>query len=103
MKTNRRGSSPTCHAFQYARFSATSGRSCSAARSVFFERDSHGVERHPDRRQRALDTQAFAQFYQRGIGLLLHQDRQLGPVDLRLASAADPRSDLAGFTPPLLE
>ena len=53
-KTSRRGSTVASSARQVARASATSGRSCSRARSVFFarqaellERPAHGRSAHP--------------------------------------------------------
>src|SRR5207237_9134671 len=61
MNTNRSGSSPGIRSAQTCRFSLTSGRSCSAARMTFFERQleaSEVVEQRPDA---DLDPQPLAQ------------------------------------------
>src|SRR5262249_54061216 len=49
IKTRRRGSSVGCSAFNSARAAATSGRSCSAARRVFFESYVMTIVECPDR------------------------------------------------------
>src|SRR5260370_2210863 len=48
-KTSRAGSRPGCSAFQAARASATSGRSCSLACTIFFKADALGGEETPHR------------------------------------------------------
>src|SRR5512145_461665 len=54
MKTRRGVRSLGCSAFSAARPAATSGRSCSAACSVFFEGDVVTVEEAPDRADAGL-------------------------------------------------
>src|SRR6266545_4708738 len=49
MNTSRAGSRAGCSSFQAARASATSGRSCSLACTIFFEADALGSKEPPYR------------------------------------------------------
>src|SRR5262245_5151634 len=73
MKTRLGARSLGCSAFSAARSAATSGRSCSAACSVFFEGDGVPVEEAPDRADArlllALRAQTLADLLQRQVRL----------------------------------
>src|SRR5271169_463114 len=56
MNTRRSALSEGCSAFNAARAAATSGRSCSAACRVFFERDLVTIEEAPDRGRSNLES-----------------------------------------------
>src|ERR1700675_4986502 len=58
IKTSRRLRNDDCSAFNSARAAATSGRSCSAACSVFFERDAVPLVKSPNRG--SADLQSFS-------------------------------------------
>jgi hypothetical protein len=64
-KTSRSGANLPWYFFQNRRLWATSGRSCSAADSVFFEAEPSVVDHLPDR-DLAGDNAAFAQFNRQG-------------------------------------
>src|ERR1700680_414978 len=72
MKTRRDGASDGCSAFNWARAAATSGRSCSAACSVFFNGDLVASEEAPDRShsnlQLLLARKARADLLERQVG-----------------------------------
>lgn len=70
-KMSLQGSSPPWVRFQRRRALATSSRSCSAARSVFFLCQSHVHEHVVNGGQRALQAQGLTQFGQGHIGLAL--------------------------------
>src|SRR5260221_7557881 len=80
MKTRRWGSSLGCLPAHALRAAATSGRSCSAARMLFFEADAVAVEEPPDRSDpRLLLTlieQTALDFFQCQVGLLPNQSKQ---------------------------
>src|SRR5450631_836490 len=57
INTSRRACKDDCSAFSAARAAATSGRSCSAACSVFFERDAVPLVKSPNRG--SADLQSF--------------------------------------------
>jgi len=61
MKIRRCGSSPCWLVRQVSRASPTSGRSCSAARTLFFEADAMTVEKPPHRTNANGQTALFAQ------------------------------------------
>src|SRR3954447_15218936 len=75
MKTRRAGSTSRCRAAHWARRRATSGRSCSAAISVFFITELLGVDELPDRA--VVDLEA-------ALGELSHEPAQ-GEVPLPAA------------------
>src|SRR4029077_13946031 len=74
MKTSRSGASLACLSDHAVRAAATSGRSFSAARTLFFEADAVAVEEPPDRTEpRLLLTlieQTALDFFQCQVGLL---------------------------------
>ena|ERR1035438_6314627 len=77
MKTSLLASRPGCSAFHVCRASATSGRSCSAACSVFFEADPVPFEEPADRglgrdQPKAIGYPLF-KFYQGEVGLRGHK------------------------------
>src|SRR6266404_6406775 len=91
MKTSRSGSSLACLSDHAVRAPATSGRSCSAARTLFFEADAVAVEEPPDRTEpRLLLTlieQTALDLLQCQVGLLPNQFEQplLMPLQRRPA------------------
>src|SRR6266404_9707978 len=91
MKTSRSGSSLACLSDHAVRAAATSGRSCSAARTLFFEADAVAVEEPPDRPQpRLLLTlieQTALDLFQRQIGFMPNQLKQPVLVFLQRRSA----------------
>lgn len=102
MKISRWASRLGCSARHRVRCSATSGRSCSAAWSVFFKSESQPAQRHVHRRQAASDSQALVQFPGRRVGLLFHKPTQLLQVDLYdRRTAAGSGVCLAVFASPL--
>src|SRR5580704_5015914 len=108
MKTRRSGSSSVWFCAHSVRAAATSGRSCSAARTVFFEADAMAVEEPPDRPKPclvpAIIEQTALDFLQRQIGLAPHQLKQplLMSLERRPALALVRfRRDAAGLPPPL--
>ena len=84
MKTRRRASSLDCLAFSSARAAATSGRSCSAACNVFFERNGVAFVEAPDRRRPDLQPlpglQPRANLIERQVRLLGDQIEQPLPM-----------------------
>jgi hypothetical protein len=104
MKTSFLASRPSWSAFHFWRASATSGRSCSAARSVFFETDPMPLEEPADRSFGRDQTKTFPgplfDLPQGEIGLLRHEFQQ--PVRMRLQRRAAPattrlRTDAPGL------
>src|SRR6201981_1272910 len=78
-KTSRAGSNRPCSRIQRRRACATSARSCSAARRLFFERDVVPLEKPPDRRATARDlelTHHPDDLVQRQVGLQFNQCQQ---------------------------
>src|SRR5258708_33817267 len=76
IKTSRFGSSLGCCLCKALRAAATSGRSCSAARKLFFEAQIQMVQKSGDRRltdRHLLRRQDGPEFGQRDIRLLRHQ------------------------------
>ena len=71
--TSRAGGSAASCSCQHALFSATSGRFCSAACSVFFIGQPQSAQPQIDRRSPKRAVQARAQFGQRSVGLGEHQ------------------------------
>src|SRR5713101_8621780 len=84
MNTRRAGSSRPWYFFHCARRLATSGRSCSVARMLFFEADAFVLEEVPDREVADFDAPLRQLGYQRPQGdiWLLGQAGQQ-PVTLR--------------------
>src|SRR6516225_4178697 len=80
IKTRCSGSSLACSPAQALRAAATSGRSCSAARMLFFEADAVAVKEPPDRPNPrfllALLQQTALDLFQRQIRFLSHQCEQ---------------------------
>src|SRR5260221_12541634 len=80
MKTRRWGSSLGCLSAHAPRAAATSGRSCSAARMLFFEADAVAVEGPPDRSDPplllTLIEQTALDFFPCQVGLLPNQCKQ---------------------------
>src|SRR5258708_16894032 len=108
IKTSRRAHKDDCSAFSAARAAATSGRSCSAACSVFFERDAVPLVKSPNRG--SADLQSFgrsepcADLIECQIGFSGHQIEQ--PLLMRLerratVSGAGLRCDATRCMPPL--
>src|SRR3954452_8576612 len=91
MKTRRAGSTSRCRAAHCARRRATSGRSCSAAISVFFVTELLGVDELPDRAVVDLEV---------ALGELGHEPAQ---GEVALAAAPDqPVAMRAGDLPRLV-
>jgi len=90
MKTRRGASSLDCSAFSSARAAATSGRSCSAACRVFFERDVVAFVEAPDRGrtgfQPLLGPEPCANLFERQVRLRCNQIEQ--PLAMRLERRA---------------
>src|ERR1700688_4321231 len=80
MKTRRGASSLDCSTFSAARAAATSGRSCSAACKVFFERDVVAFVEAPDRGrtgfQPLLALEPRANLFERQVRLRCDQIKQ---------------------------
>src|SRR5262245_30431308 len=91
MKTRRGACSLRCSAFSAARSAATSGRSCSAACSVFFEGDAVTVEEAPDRADAglllSLRAQPRADLLKRQVRFRGDQIDQPLPVHLQRRAA----------------
>jgi hypothetical protein len=104
MNTSRSGSRPTRRARRRDRRSATSGRSCSAARSVFLK-----VRRSVSRAFHSpagthLTPHPCAQLHRRRIGLLRHEHPQSRSINHpRPACTAPPWRDRARLAPPWLQ
>jgi len=94
MKTSRVGSSAGCRARHTRRFSATSGRSCSAACAVFFEADGVTMEEVPQSSNTALDAPFRAQpgndLFKREVWRLVDLRQQ--PVRMRVKLRAPGRA-----------
>src|SRR5215210_457172 len=90
-KTSRAGSSSGWLAFQRSRAAATSGRSCSAACTAFFERDPVTVEKAPDRALRDcqphLVRDPTLQLGQRQVRLASHEVQEPGGMWLQRRTA----------------
>src|SRR6202163_2045948 len=90
MKTSRGASSLDCSTFSAARAAATSGRSCSAACRVFFERDVVAFVEAPDRGrtgfQPLLGLEPHANLFERQVRLRRDQIKQ--PFAMRLKRRA---------------
>src|ERR1700738_1652623 len=90
MKTRRGASSLDCSSFSSARAAATSGRSCSAACRVFFERDVMAFVETPDRGrtgfQPPLGLEPSANLFERQVRLRCDQIKQ--PLAMRLERRA---------------
>src|SRR5674476_449359 len=106
IKTSRFARKDGCSAFSSARAAATSGRSCSAACSVFFKRDAVSIVKSPDRG--SADLKFFGRCEPRAdlvecqIGLSGHQIEQplLMLLERRVAMAgARLRRDATGCPP----
>src|SRR5580704_1333612 len=79
MNTSLAGSNRPCSRIQRRRACATSARSCSAARRLFFERDLVPLEEPPDRRATARNfelTHHPDDLVQRQVGLQFNQRQQ---------------------------
>ena len=92
-----------CHA---TRAAATSGRSCSDGRTVFFNGQAEGPHGAPDRRHTRGRGEGVLQLSQRAIRVRRNQRGQ--GVQVRLKHAApsmslDARRHLARFAPPLFQ
>src|SRR5471030_1246644 len=80
-KTKRCGSRPACCSVRNSsRSAATSGRSCSAATSVFFERKLQGAEGVVERANADCEAQLHPQRFEREIGLLGNSRPEFGFV-----------------------
>src|SRR4029078_13651249 len=97
--TKRSGSNPTCcRARNSARAAATSGRCCSGATSVFFERDLPRPEGVPECADAHLEAEFRPQPFQGQVGLLGDGRPQFGlvtPVKWFLLDPRRPGGDLA--------
>src|ERR1700730_2469545 len=85
-KTSRAGSRSGCSACQAARASATSGRSCSLACTIFFEADALGGEEPPHRPVADMDApvgQLGADLFQRQIWNRRDPRQQPSPLALQ--------------------
>src|SRR5664279_5314399 len=80
IKTSRFARKDDCSAFSSARAATTSGRSCSAACSVFFKRDAVSIVKPPDRSSAHLQfpgrCEPCADLLECQIGLSGHQIEQ---------------------------
>ena len=105
-KTRRVGSQVGAAACHTTRAAATSGRSCSEGRTVFFDGHVQGRHRAPDRRQTGRRAERVLQLGQGAIRLLRDQRGQ--SVQVRLQHPAPPvpldaRCDFARLPPALLQ
>src|SRR5713226_8766713 len=85
-KTSRAGSRAGCSAFQAARASATSGRSCSLACTIFFKADALGGKEPPHRPVADMQTasgQLGADLFQRQIWNRRDPRQQPSPLALQ--------------------
>src|SRR5262245_36953774 len=93
IKIRRRGSRAGCSALSSARAAATSGRSCSAARRVFFEGNVVSIVEPPDQTygylHLLLGTQPRSDFFERQVRLCGNEFQQppLVPLERRAAVA----------------
>src|SRR5271168_2751732 len=91
MKTRRGAFSLDCSTFSSARAAATSGRSCSAACRVFFERDVVAFVEPPDRGragfQPLLGLEPCANLFERQVRLCGDQIKQPLPMRLKRRTA----------------
>src|ERR1700745_3522157 len=97
MKTSLAGSNRPCSRIQRRRACATSARSCSAARKVFFERDLMALKKAPNSRAAARNlvrTHRANDFVQRQVGIHLDQRQQKARVLLQRRRA--PAARLGG-------
>ncbi|MCH6257251.1 hypothetical protein MLD52_11890 [Puniceicoccaceae bacterium K14] len=63
MKTKREASQLACSAFQFSRRRATSARSCSAAKAVFFMAKAHALKLSPNGGIAGLDVALLEKFF----------------------------------------
>jgi hypothetical protein len=82
-KTSFSAKNPACAACQAARALATSGRSCSAARDVFFSRQAQLQKKTPDSRAASLNT-LLVQLMTQIINGLLRLGGDHGPNPIRM-------------------
>jgi hypothetical protein len=75
INTSRAGSRSSWFSNQASRRLRTSGRSCSVAWSVFFERQAVAVEEGPDRADRGLDPRSRPASRHGHVGLRLEASR----------------------------
>src|SRR5712691_1841124 len=104
MNTSRAGSNMPCARIQRRRTRATSARSCSAARRLFFEGHLVALEEEPDRGATAgnpLLAHRTNHLVQRQVRLLRNQPQQKVRVLLQGRRAPTPR--LRGATPSLVK
>src|SRR6516165_12125518 len=90
MKTRADVSSRACCRIQCRRARATSARSCSAARRVFFDADAVALEKPPQRAAAAgkpAPVQGRDEFLQRPVRMLADQSQDLVRVVLQRRSA----------------
>src|SRR6516164_4694901 len=90
VKTRQDVSSRACCRIQCRRARATSARSCSAARRVFFEADAVALEKPPQRAAAAgkpAPVQGRDEFLQRPVRMLADQSQDLVRVVLQRRSA----------------
>ena len=105
-KTRRVGSRVGAVAAHCARAAATSGRSCSDARTVFFTGKAQLFHGPPDRRQTGRRAQGHLQFREGTVRLFADQRRervQLGREHRMPPVALLARGDFAGLPPSLFE
>src|SRR5262249_52814029 len=104
INTSRVELSMACRRFQHRRARATSGRSCSAARKLFFEADVVALEEAPHGSATACDpalVHLTHPLIQRQIRLLLNQREQPGRMYLQWRRA--PAARLGCATPSLVK
>src|SRR5579863_5617553 len=106
MKTRRDESRSPCSRIQRRRASATSARSCSAARRLFFEGDLVSIEKPPKRGAAACDlalSHRAKHLVQRQIWLPCNQGEQPIRMLLQWRSASSPRhrGGTSGIAPAL--
>src|SRR3954470_17406013 len=100
MNTSRAGSRAAIASAHSSRFAFTSGRSCSAARRTFFERQPEPVEARGQGAQADPDPEPVPQLGQGGVGFGGHQVPQPGLVGGQLPRPAGARragADPAGL------
>src|SRR5580658_2603807 len=93
MKTRRRGSHPGCSLRQSLRAAATSGRSCSAARVVFFRAQAETMQLVPE----GVDADRYPKVHQTTLLQLRQADVRLAayPAADRSAVLLQPRAPVA--------
>src|SRR5262249_1369929 len=107
MKTYWRTSRSGSQSRQRRRSAATSGRRCSSACTVFFEREIELIEGAPDRRQAGRRPQGLADLLERRIGPRCDQGGQA--IEIPRRQGTPPKFRLfqwregARFAPPLFQ